>query len=95
MIAKNSNRELYENNKNSNNNNNKSPRKRKAGTDDTQSQHIPKKKSAKTKTYDKPKHDSAPTLSQREDKAMKNLTKHILECGGKKPINHRYYTTMT
>ena len=69
VIAKNSKRE-----------NNKSPKKRKAVTGADDAQHIPKKKSPKT--YDK--QDSAPTLSQREDKkAMKNLTKHILECGGK------------
>jgi len=74
VIAKNSKREVSANPAE----NNKSPKKRKAVTGADDAQHIPKKKSAKT--YDK--QDSAPTLSQREDKAMKNLTKHILECGG-------------
>ncbi len=56
-----------------------SPKKRKATTDLKDGLHIPKKKNARSNE----RSDTTPTLSQREESAMKNLTKQILELGGK------------
>jgi len=52
-------------------------KKRKGGDVDGSLQHVPKKKNVKS-------HDrsDAPSLSQREEKAMKNLIQHVEECGG-------------
>jgi len=55
-----------------------SPKKRKVGDLDANSLHVPKKKNARS--HDR---NEAPTLSQREEKAMNNLIKHVEECGGK------------
>jgi hypothetical protein len=54
------------------------PSKRKAGEILDGVIHVPKKKNVK-------KHDrnNSLTLSQREDRAMKELIQHILSCGGK------------
>lgn len=53
-------------------------KKRKVAADSASSSHVPKKKNVQN-------HERSETqsLSQREDQAMKNLTKHILDCGGK------------
>jgi hypothetical protein len=58
--------------------NTSSPKKRKTPVNDPQHLHIPKKKNVQS-------HDRSDTLtlSQREDKAMKNLLNHILDAGGK------------
>ena len=52
------------------------PKKRKGGALDDP-QHVPKKKN--TQSHDR---NETLTLSQREDKAMKNLIAHILDVGG-------------
>jgi len=58
--------------------NTSSPKKRKTPADDPQHLHIPKKKNVQS--HDR---NDTLTLSQREDKAMKNLLNHILDAGGK------------
>ncbi len=69
---------------NGNNSPSVSPKKRKATSDLKDGLHIPKKKNARSNE----RSESTPTLSQREESAMKNLTKYILELGGKV---HKWY----
>jgi hypothetical protein len=56
-------------------------KKRKGDGMDGSQQQVPKKKNVKS--YD---HSDAPSLSQREEIAMKNLIQHVEECGGELTI---------
>jgi len=60
---------------------NKSPKKRKAAELNSSTAHIPKKKNASSTSRSSSREESL-TLSQREERGMANLSKHVVDCGG-------------